>query len=202
MRDQPKVVGTTGAWLPSAGREPPSARYAVLVDRAVLLDVSVTTSLNEATSTEDVQNVVRSAARALLGADGATFVLREGNQCFYAAEDAMSPLWQGQRFPLTSCISGWAMLNDEAAVIPDITVDPRIPQEAYRPTFVQSLLMTPVGTPPVAAIGVYWSYPHRASDAEAAAIEALAHTAAETLDRVAPEHRAYGDARPRDDHST
>ena len=43
--------------------------------------------------------VVRSAVRDLTGADGATFVLREGNNCHYVDEEAVSPLWKGQRLP-------------------------------------------------------------------------------------------------------
>ena len=49
---------------------------------------------------EDVQRIVRRAARRLTGADGATFVLRDGGQCYYADEEAIEPLWKGQRFPL------------------------------------------------------------------------------------------------------
>ena len=51
-------------------------------------------------SVADVQAVVRVAARRLTGADGATFVLRDGDSCYYADEDAISPLWKGQRFPI------------------------------------------------------------------------------------------------------
>jgi hypothetical protein len=77
------------------------------------------------------------------------------------------------------------MLNDAAAVVPDITVDERIPQEAYRPTFVRSLVMVPVGTEkPVAAIGSYWARPHVATDEEVAALRVLADAAADALDRV------------------
>ena len=67
--------------------------------------------LSLARSLDRVQEIVRHAARELTGADGATFVLRDDDKCFYADEDAVSPLWKGQRFPLKSCISGWAMLN-------------------------------------------------------------------------------------------
>ena len=35
--------------------------------------------------------IVRSAARRLADAQGATFVLRDGPDCFYADEDAISP---------------------------------------------------------------------------------------------------------------
>lgn len=66
-----------------------------------------------------VAATVRSAARALTGADGATFVLREGDACHYVDQDAISPLWS-QRFPQTACISGWTMLHRCPAVIEDI----------------------------------------------------------------------------------
>ena len=41
----------------------------------------------------EVMRIVRTVARQLTGADGATFVLRDGNKCYYADEDAISPLW-------------------------------------------------------------------------------------------------------------
>ncbi|MFK4084847.1 GAF domain-containing protein [Kribbella sp. NPDC020789] len=148
-----------------------------------------------------VAAVVRTVARALTGAQGATFVLREDGNCFYVDEDAIAPLWKGQRFPLTTCISGWAMLNDTTAVIPDITVDPRIPQAAYRPTFVRSLAMVPVGSPaPVAAIGAYWSSARRPPESAVLALQELAEAAAAAIDRVglenapwAPNFSAVGD---------
>jgi hypothetical protein len=92
----------------------------------------------------EVADVVRKAARRISGADGVAFVLRDNEQCWYFDEDAIGPLWKGKRFPLTACISGWAMLNRQTVVIPDIYLDDRIPHDAYRPTFVKSLVMTPV----------------------------------------------------------
>jgi GAF domain-containing protein len=136
-------------------------------------------------SVVDVGKVVRSAARLLVAAQGATFVLRDVDKCFYADEDAIAPLWKGQRFPLTQCISGWAMLNGEPAIVPDIELDARIPIEAYRPTFVKSLLMVPVHPDKAyAAIGAYWDHPHEATPDEVAALTALAADAAAAIDRV------------------
>src|SRR5690348_15123743 len=100
--------------------------------------VSVVQSLSTARSLDAVMAIGRTAARRLTGADGATFVLRDAERCYYADEDAIAPLWKGQRFPMSACISGWAMLNKSAAVIPDIGLDARIPIDAYRPTFVKS----------------------------------------------------------------
>lgn len=141
-----------------------------------------TNRLREATRLETVQEIVRTTARRLVDADGATLVLREGNLCFYADEDAMSPLWKGQRFPVDTCISGWSMLNRQAAVIPDIRDDERIPQDAYRPTFVRSLVMVPVRvTAPVGAIGAYWAMPRRATEADAETLAVLAEATAQAL---------------------
>jgi len=132
-----------------------------------------------------VADIIRVAARRLTGAQGATFVVREANNCFYVDEDAIAPLWKGQRFPLTACISGWAMLHNETAVVPDITTDPRIPQAAYRPTFVRSLAMVPVGSPtPVAAIGAYWATTRQPSRAALTVLHSLATQAAEAITRV------------------
>jgi hypothetical protein len=114
-----------------------------------------------------VQRIVRTTARSLCGADGATFVLRQNGYCYYADEDAISPLWKGHRFPLETCVSGWAMLNRKPAMIADIYKDPRVPHEAYRPTFVKSLAMVPIRTmDPVGAIGNYWAELHEPRDSE------------------------------------
>ena len=134
---------------------------------------------------EDVQRIVRSAARRLANADGATFVLRDADQCFYADEDAISPLWKGQRFPLSACISGWSMINRRAVAIEDIYQDSRIPEAAYRPTFVKSLVMVPIrAAEPLGAIGLYWAEPHRATDQEIGAARALADSTAVALEHV------------------
>jgi len=132
---------------------------------------------------DGVVDVVRHAARELVTADGATFVLRQGEQCVYVDEDAIAPLWRGQRFPLDACISGWSMLHHEQVAIPDIYLDDRIPHDAYRPTFVHSLIMTPVrAQDPIAAIGTYWSSNHVASPGELELLQTLADNTAVALE--------------------
>ena len=132
-----------------------------------------------------VVDVVRVAARQLVHADGATFVLRDDGRCYYVAEDAVEPLWSGQRFPLEACISGWAMLHETQVVIPDIYLDPRIPHDAYRPTFVHSLVMTPVRAGGgIAAIGTYWADQHLASPVEQEVLQALADSTAVALENA------------------
>jgi response regulator RpfG family c-di-GMP phosphodiesterase len=141
--------------------------------------------LSMARSIEQIQAIVRHTARRLTGADGATFVLRDGDRCHYADEDAIAPLWKGQRFPMSTCISGWVMLNRRPAMIPDIYADDRIPADAYRPTFVKSLLMVPIRQmSPIGAIGNYWSERHEASERETILLQALADSTAVAMENV------------------
>ena len=100
--------------------------------------------------------VIETVRQTAGGSDSIAFVLREGGLCHYVEEDAIGPLWKDQRFPLSSCISGWAMMNGQTAVIEDVFEDPRIPYDTYLPTFVKSLIMTPLGEKNVAAMGAYW----------------------------------------------
>jgi GAF domain-containing protein len=141
--------------------------------------------LDAARSQEEIIAIVRACARAVVSADGVTFVLRDGSRCHYVEEDAISPLWKGQKFPMTACISGWAMLHGQTAVIPDVFADKRIPHAVYRQTFVKSMVMTPVGfSTPVAAIGAYWRDKPIISAREVAAVERLAAMVGEALERT------------------
>lgn len=140
-------------------------------------------SLACAHNREGVMRITRHAARWLTRADGASFVLREGDFCFYADDEGIGPLWKGSRFPLDTCVSGWAMLHSEAVVIHDVYHDTRIPLAAYRPTFVRSLAMFPVGEPATAAIGVYWAHQHSAAAPELEYLRVLSDGAALALAR-------------------
>lgn len=147
--------------------------------------VAVARELSRAHTLDDVLSIVRRAARELTGADGATFVLREGDVCFYADEDAIAPLWKGRRFPIHDCISGWAMLNERSVTIEDIRLDARIPQEAYLSTFVRSMALVPIrASDPVGAIGAYWAEPRQATEGEVKLLGALADLTSVALENV------------------
>jgi two-component sensor histidine kinase len=153
-------------------------------ERAALL-LEAIEKLAGAGGMDDVVASLRTMTRRLIGADGIAVILREDEQCWYVEEDAMGPLWKGQKFPLTSCISGWAMLHKQTVVIEDVREDPRIPQEFYRDTFVRGLLMVPVrSADPIGAIGAYWSDPYRASRWQVGTLERLARATATAMENV------------------
>jgi len=151
----------------------------------LILFTKTVQELSLARDLESVMKIVRTAARQLTGADGASFILREGAYCYYADEDAISPLWKGQRFPMSDCVSGWVMEHRTPAVIRDIYSDHRVPAEAYKPTFVKSLAVVPIRTmAPIGAIGNYWASPYTPTDAEVHLLQALADITSVTLENV------------------
>lgn len=122
----------------------------------------------------EIVAVVRSMSRAISGADGVCFVLKDGDRCHYVDEDAIAPLWKGMRFPMSACIAGWCMLNDTTAVVTDVYNDPRVPVDAYRPTFIKSMVLVPIrARTPVGAIGFYWSHTRQFTAEELVLTEAL-----------------------------
>lgn len=155
-------------------------------DHAALITlVETIEALSAVRGIEEVAAVVRSAARRISGADGVCFVLRDGDKCWYLDEDAIAPMWKGQRFPLTACVSGWAMLNGQTVVIPDIYLDSRVPHDAYRPTFVKSMVMTPVRLKdPIAAIGAYWAVGQTPSADTVLKLETMARATAAAIENA------------------
>jgi|GEM_PF-3452010 len=168
------------------------------------LDVAVTPAdaligavkkLAFAESLPSISNIVKTTARSIAGAQGATFVLLDQSavkQCFYYDEEAISPLWKGMKFPVESCISGWSMIQKEQVSIPDIYRDERIPHDAYQPTFVKSLVMTPVRREdPIAAIGTYWSDDHISTPEELVLLQTLADITAVALEKIQWQEQAH-----------
>lgn len=153
------------------------------IAQTVLMDASE--RLADAGSMDEVVEVLRQTAREAIGAEGIAVVIREDDRCFYAAEDAVGPLWAGNRFDLGVCVSGWAMQHLETVAIPDIGSDDRVPLETYRGTFVRSLLMAPIGKPnAIAALGAYWSTVRDHDPETIRRLESLARLAAIAIDKA------------------
>src|SRR5437764_14406718 len=162
-------------------------KFPLLRSDSTIVDavIAIVRRLSKAHSLPEVMEIVTHAARTLLHADGVTFVLRDGDRCYYAEEDAIAPLWKGSRFPATACISGWCMTERQAVAIPEIYQDSRVPIDAYRSTFVQSLATVPVREDdPIAAIGAYWSHSRDISTAELELLQTVANSAALAIAKI------------------
>lgn len=147
--------------------------------------VQVVLRLSQCRSLNEIVSVLQQTTRDLISADGITVVLRDVDKCYYVEENSIGPLWKGKKFPLAACISGWCMLNKQQVVIPDIYADDRIPHDAYRPTFVKSLAMTPIRSAnPVGAIGAYWASERSATQEELSVLQALGDSAAMALENA------------------
>lgn len=161
--------------------------------------ITVVQELSLARDLQTIMTIVKHAARGLTQSDGASFVLRDQDQCFYADEDAIAPLWKGQRFPMKICLGGWAMRHRQPAIIADIYGDERIPYVAYQPTFVKSLVMVPIRTlDPIGAIGIYWATLHQPTVEEVKLLQALADTTAVAMENV----QVYSELEERVRHRT
>ncbi len=142
-------------------------------------------TVSRAQSRDEVVATIRRTVRALIGCEGVSIVLREGDMCHYVEEDAIGPLWKGHRFPVSACVSGWAMISGETAVIPDVSMDERVPRDLYATTFVRAMAMAPVNVEdPIAAIGAYWSQPYTPATWEVETLEALAEAAATAFKNI------------------
>ena len=125
--------------------------------------------------------------------------MRDQDQCFYADEDSIAPLWKGQRFPIKICLGGWTMIHHQPAIIADIYGDERVPYAAYQPTFVKSLAMVPIRTiDPIGAIGIYWANQHQPTVEEVKLLQALADTTAVAMENV----QVYSELEQRVRHRT
>lgn len=151
--------------------------------------------LAEAGDISEVRMIVCQSARRLTGADGATYIVRDGKQCLYAEEDAIEALWKGQAFPINECIGGWVMVYRQAVTVSDIDLDDRIEPTTYGSTFVRSMAMVPVrSSAPIGGIGVYWDRVHTPNKAELSALQSLADAAAVTLENVSLNSYALNDS--------
>ncbi len=144
-----------------------------------------TSAIARARSIEEMVATIRASARSLIGCEGIAVIRREGDLCHYVEEDAVGPLWKGQKFPASGCISGWAMINRQTVVVPDAAQDERIPYELYAGTFVRAGAIAPIRRDdPVGAIGAYWSRPYEPTQWEVETLEALAEAAATAVETI------------------
>lgn len=164
----------------AAKRDADTARTALegrLHETTMLMAAS--RALSQAFRLEDVLRTLCRVAREIVRADGAVFVFADGELMHYAEEDAIGPLWKGQRFRADMSVSGWAIATRRTVVIEDVYAHPHVPHDAYRTTFVRGLAVSPVGeAEPLGALAVYWQTTYRPTDEQVRLLETLADVGA------------------------
>ena len=156
-----------------------------LLNTRLRLLVDATRSIAKTYSMDSIMHTVHTTARNIMNAEGSSFILREGEYCHYADENAVTPLFKGKTYPLTDCISGWAIKNKQLVAIKDIYSDERIPTELYRETFVKSLAIAPIRqNDPLGAIGVYWDKYYEPSAEELQLLQTLADATAKAVENI------------------
>jgi len=134
--------------------------------------------LSVADELAEILEIMQATANDVSGVDGVCFLQRDGDFCQCIEERAIGPLWKGLRLPMSGCVSGWCLSHNQTAVIPDTRLDPRVPQELYRPTFVRSLVSVPIRTNEMlGVIASYWARPRRFSAEDVSFIEAMGRAA-------------------------
>jgi signal transduction histidine kinase len=146
--------------------------------------------VQQLSATHDLATILATVARAareLVGADGASVALRDGDRGHHAEEDAIAPLWKGEWFALDTGLAGWVIRHGETVVLDDARADERFPAEAHD-RFVRGLVMAPIrrASPlgPLGALAACWAAPHHASDDEVRLLDALADAAAVAIDNL------------------
>jgi hypothetical protein len=146
--------------------------------------------LGTAATTAEAIELLCDHARIIAACDGITVIQRDGDEVAYVAEDAVSKLWTGQRFPIGQCIAGLAIMAGEPILIPDIRNDARVPLNAYLATFVASMAIFPIGRS--AAIGAYWQHVGPIDEETMDMMAQLAQAAAAIFDPLAPPAQEVG----------
>jgi hypothetical protein len=151
--------------------------------RRLLMDVLA--RLSHVRSSAELIDALRASARHVAACEGIAIIRREGPEVTYIAEDAETKMWTGVRCAVEQCVSGLAMVENQPILIPDIYADARVPHAAYRPTFVKSMAMFPIGLgEPQLALGAYWASAGPIDSEAVTLLSSLARAASESFERV------------------
>lgn len=167
--------------LPLDLEDAKTQRYVLAMESLLV----VVQDLSKARSLQGIIEIVLMAARQLTESDGSSFVLKVNGDCYYADEDAIAPLWKGQRLPMNICVGGWAMGNRQPAIIKDVYSDERVRYAIYKSTFVKSMVMMPIRiVNPIGCIGIYWAKHHHPTIEEVKLLHFLADHTAVAMENV------------------
>lgn len=142
-------------------------------------------TLTAAKTMEQVQEAITHSARNLVHSDSAALVFLEDGLCHHVSEDSPIQLWEGRKYAMDECVSGWSISNNKTAVIRDIASDSRVSMRHYASTPIKSLVMVPIFIDrPMGAIGAYWNEAFEPSATEIQILQTLADSAAMSIENL------------------
>lgn len=116
--------------------------------------------LEAAVTLDDAIAIVAASARRVAAADGVTIMRKVDETVVFAGGDRINQHYGNRAFPITSGISGMAILRNRPIIVPNIALETRVTLNPIATGIVQSVAMFPVGKPlPIAAMGAYWHEP-------------------------------------------
>lgn len=156
-------------------------------------DLDVAALLCSAASLSVLARTVRAVICHRLRCTGASLVLLDGDWCFHADEDPVVPVWAGQRYPISECLSGWAILHNQPALINEVDRDGRVPASTYRPVDVRSMLAAPIPghRTPAGAISAYWPLVHQGAQANLGWLGRLAQACSGVITSIGLENAPW-----------
>lgn len=147
--------------------------------------ISIVKELSLTKDLSSISSIALHYARSLTNADGATFVLKEQESCYFLDEAFVNPLWRRKKIPMKDCVCGVAIENGEPIRIKNLYADPRVHQDTYKGTEVKSVLVVPIlPSKPIGAIASYWIREYSPSYDELNLLQALADISAICIERV------------------
>ena len=147
--------------------------------------VGVVRDLSHARDIPAIARIVSDAAQILTGADGATFVLREGDDCRCVEQTGVNPIWKGKRSSLSTAITGRAILSRQVIVVEDIENHPWITPHYQKIDLMRSLVVVPIRKEdPIGAFVTSWLETHVPGEEEIKVLQALADVTAVAWENV------------------
>ena len=132
-------------------------------------------------SLDRLGEVVRDAARELVGADGTSVLLADGRGWFYPRHSTLALLRGDERSRLEASVGGLTLRTRGPVVIPDVASDPRA-RSLQGAGGIESVAAVPIlgrqTDAPLGAIESYWAAPHSPSIEEVGLLELLAELTA------------------------
>ncbi|MDX9719830.1 MAG: response regulator [Myxococcota bacterium] len=155
-----------------------------------------THELSQARSVDGVIDVLSSVVVALLGCDGVSFALREGDAVRYLEPMLLAPSQRGTKVDLERSLAARVMRSGEALRI--FGAASELPSEVYN-SDVKAMLLVPVRRKQaLGALVAFWRAQHEPSDDEEWVLLALADASSTALEKIRSlEKLVEGQARSR-----